>query len=261
MKVALANKNIVVTRSEEQSSGLIEMLSSVGANVILIPTIKIVPVSDYGEFDRAISNLSEFDFVIFTSANTVKYFLRRVDEFKLTVKIDEIIFAAIGESTLNICTENKIFIRIIPDNFSVKGLLKKFESMDIKNKNILIPCSAIARTELREELIKLGANVLTAPVYDVVLPDDNEATLYREKLIDINPDLYVFTSPSTYNNFLKIFKIDNPVNYFSGVMVAAIGPTTADAIESTGAVAGIIPESFTVNNLFQKIVECFSTKD
>jgi uroporphyrinogen-III synthase len=261
LKSVLSNRNIVITRSEEQSSGLIDMLSSAGANIISIPTIKIVPVDDYSEFDRLISDSSKFDFIIFTSANSVKYFIRRIDELDVSVNIDEIIFVAVGESTLNICKQYNIPVDIIPEDFRVKGLLEKFNSWKMKNKKVLIPCSAIARTELKEGLIKLGACVLTTPVYDVALPDENEATLYREKLKNINPDLYVFTSPSTYNNFLKIFEIDNPVNYFSGAMVAAIGPTTADTVESTGVVAGIIPESFTVNNLFQKIVEHFSTKD
>ncbi|MFH1195637.1 MAG: uroporphyrinogen-III synthase [bacterium] len=260
MKPILANKNIVVTRSEEQSSGLIEMLSSAGANVISIPTIKIVPVNDHSEFDRLISDLLEIDFIIFTSANTVKYFFQRIEKLNILLNLTGKQIAVVGESTLKSCGEKKICVNITPDHFSAKGLLAKFESMNIKNKNVLIPCSTIARTELKDGLTKLSANVFSVPVYDVVLPDETEVIAYQRKLKNFFPDVFVFTSPSTFNNFLKMFKVNNPVEYFSHSEIAAIGPTTADAIESTGAVVTIKPEKYTVENLFKKIIERFSIK-
>ena len=39
----LLNKRIVVTRAEEQSENITSMLRKIGAIVLLVPTIKIVP--------------------------------------------------------------------------------------------------------------------------------------------------------------------------------------------------------------------------
>jgi uroporphyrinogen III methyltransferase/synthase len=70
--------------------------------------------------------------------------------------------------------------------------------------------------------------------------------------------LFVFTSPSTFENFLQIANVKNPFQYFSRFNVAAIGPTTKEAIESRKVKVNILPDEFTINGLTKKIIDYYS---
>src|SRR5205085_5402534 len=78
-RLPLFGKRIVVTRAREQADALSSRLHALGADVIEIPTIEILPAADYGPLDRAISGLASYDWLIFTSANGVRFFLDRLD--------------------------------------------------------------------------------------------------------------------------------------------------------------------------------------
>src|SRR5271163_2694309 len=68
---ALAGKRIVVTRTVAQSGELFEALRARGAEPVLIPLIRIVPVEDYGPLDAALSRLRSGDWIVLTSQNAV----------------------------------------------------------------------------------------------------------------------------------------------------------------------------------------------
>jgi uroporphyrinogen III methyltransferase/synthase len=70
--------------------------------------------------------------------------------------------------------------------------------------------------------------------------------------------LFIFTSPSTFENFLQIADVKNPFQYFSKYDIAAIGPTTKEAIESKKVKVKILPDEFTIHGLTKKIVEYYS---
>lgn len=73
-------------------------------------------------------------------------------------------------------------------------------------------------------------------------------------------DLFIFTSPSTFENFIQIMDLNNPVNYFKKFDIAAIGPTTRSAIESKKVKVNIIPDEFTIDGLVKKVIEYYKTK-
>ena len=54
---------------------LASKLRALGAGVIEFPTIEIREATDYGPLDRAIANLSSYDWLIFTSTNGVRFFV------------------------------------------------------------------------------------------------------------------------------------------------------------------------------------------
>ena len=254
---SLKNKTIVVTRSNDETSESIKKLESLGAKIILFPTIKIVPIKLFNHFDTYAERLSTFDFIVFTSENAVKYSMERLKETGTTIP-SEIKIICVGSKTADKCKEYNINVDIIPDDFSAKGLLSYFESGNIIEKRFFIPSSEIARNELKMGLIKQGAEVSQIQIYDVALPDKKEIDKGIQLISSNKPDLFIFTSPSTFDNFLKILGIDNPKIYFENYNVAAIGPTTAKAIEDKGVKVDITPESFTMDALTISIIDYYS---
>src|SRR5436190_3005725 len=72
-RLPLFGKRIIVTRARGQADALSAKLRALGAHVIEIPTIEIRPAANYGPLDRAIADLAAYDWLIFTSANGVRF--------------------------------------------------------------------------------------------------------------------------------------------------------------------------------------------
>ena len=78
-RLPLFGKRIVVTRARGQAEALAGRLRALAADAIELPTIEIRPAADYGPLDRAIAGLASYDWLIFTSANGVRFFVDRLD--------------------------------------------------------------------------------------------------------------------------------------------------------------------------------------
>ena len=108
-----------------------------------------------------------------------------------------------------------------------------------------------------EGLEEQGAIIRTAPVYNVALPERDTIKDRIEELKNDQPDLFIFTSPSTFKNFLQILDITSPFQYFNGRDVAAIGPTTRAAIENRNVRVTIMPDEYTINGLVKATIEYY----
>jgi uroporphyrinogen-III synthase len=253
----LKNKTIVITRTIEQSKESAEIFQKLGAEVITFPTLEITPPDSWKDFDNIVNKQSKIDFIIFTSAHSVNMFIKRCEELSLKFDFNRIRIIAVGSKTAGVCERNNIPVHIIPKEFSGEGVIEELADYDVKGKIIFIPRSAIGREELPEGLKKRGAKIKTASVYNVGLPSEENIIEYKEKLRKSSPDLFVFTSPSTFANFLEIQNIIDPVSYFSGNTVAVIGPTTKAAVEKKKVSVDIIPDEYTLEGLVKSIVEYY----
>src|SRR5688500_6122765 len=100
MNQPLAGRTVVVTRAASQAGAFIAALESYGATVISCPTIDIAEPDSYERLDEAIDHLYGYDWLIFTSANGVEYFLRRLQTRGVGVEeLDDLKVCAIGETT------------------------------------------------------------------------------------------------------------------------------------------------------------------
>jgi len=190
--------------------------------------------------------------------NTVKMFLKRLEELSINFNFKNSAVVAIGNKTAEVCTKNNIPVNIIPKNFSSQGVINEFSSYEVGGKIIFIPRSAIGREELPEGLKSMGAVVKTAPVYNVGIPSNEILQPYIEKLNGSKPELFIFTSPSTFENFLSILNIIDPKKYFEDFNVAAIGPATKEAIEKREVKVDIMPEEYSMDGLEKAIIKFFS---
>lgn len=256
----LKNKTIVLTRTIEQSRESASVFSELGAEVIIFPTLEIVPPNSWDQFDELVSASNKIDFIIFTSAHAVAMFSKRIKETGIVFDFNLTKVVAIGNKTSSVCKDFNIPVHLIPKKFSSEGVIEELSKFDLKNKTIFIPRSAIGREELPKGLEELGAAIKTAPVYNVSLPTKELIAESTKKLAESRTDVFIFTSPSTFENFLMIMNIDNAAFYFKGKEVAAIGPTTKAAIESRKVKVDLMPDEFTIKGLAQKMVNHYKTK-
>ena len=257
-ELPLKGKTIVITRTIEQSRESAAALTNLGANVIIVPTLEIVPPSDWNKFDSVVAHPDRIDFIIFTSVHSVQMFSKRIQDIGALINYNQTKVVAVGNKTSAYCHKNNINVNIVPDKFSSEGVIEALSKYNLKNKVVFIPRSAIGREELPMGLKDLGAIIKSVPVYNVAIPSGENLKPSLQLLDSSNIDLFIFTSPSTFENFLQIANIKNPFQYFSGFDVAAIGPTTKEAIESRKVKVKILPDEFTINGLTKKIVEYYS---
>src|SRR2546428_12260366 len=67
----LQGRRIVVTRAREQAGELVRALEARGAEAVLAPVIRIQPLENLGALRAALTGLSAYRWVVFTSQNTV----------------------------------------------------------------------------------------------------------------------------------------------------------------------------------------------
>ncbi|MHB9036266.1 MAG: uroporphyrinogen-III synthase [Armatimonadota bacterium] len=250
----MSGKRILVTRAEHQASALTVRLQDMGAEVIEIPVIKFVAPDDYGLVDSAIERPGGFDWILFTSANGVDWFVRRLLELGKDIRaMAGAKIGAIGPKTASSLKNLKLRVDYVPSEYVAEAVLSQFPE-DVSGKSILIPRALEARDELPEGLRAMGAEVVVAPVYQTVTDDSHREAL-RDILSDGNLDIVTFTSASTVTNLLAIA---DGAKVPKDVLIACIGPITADAARARGLEPDIMAEDYTIEGLVRAIAANFA---
>lgn len=256
----LKGKTIVITRTVEQSKDTSAALKRLGADVIVFPTLEILPPANWKGFDEIVLQPDKIDFIIFTSAHAVRMFNQRCEELNIILNFNKTKVVSVGTKTSSVCGKINLPVHIVPKKFSAEGVVEVLSKYNLKNKVVFIPRSAIGREELPRGLKDLGAVIKSVPVYNVSLPTEENIKPYIEELKKYKPDLFIFTSPSTFENFLQIEKVSNPVAYFNKFDVAAIGPTTKASIEKKQVTVNIMPDEYTIDGLIKKLTNYYGNK-
>src|SRR4030042_6586998 len=82
----LFGRRVLVTRAEHQTKELSRLLLERGAMPVEMPVIRISPPVTWKELDKAILNLKNYDWIIFTSVNAVEMFWKRLQAKKLDAR-------------------------------------------------------------------------------------------------------------------------------------------------------------------------------
>lgn len=255
----LAGKRIVITRARKQGETVGRSIEELGGEVIDFPTIEICPPESFAEFDAALDKLSLYDWVIFTSVNSVEPFLERL---KLRGKTAEALSAhkvgAIGAETAKRLEAARIRASLVPERYQAEGILDAISPEEICGKRVLIPRAAEAREILPATLRKWGAVVDVVVAYRTELPCLDVRPL-SDLLVERKVDVITFTSSSTVRNFVRLFGGRKLGEIARGSTIACIGPITAATVGELGGRADIVADQFTVKDMLRAIVEHFQT--
>ena len=257
-KRPLLGKNIIVTRARAQASDLIRRLSDLGAQCHEFPTIRVVAPDDWQPLDKALNRLADYQWLIFTSVNGVRYFFERLFALDKDVRaLHHIKTAAIGPVTAAELLARGLKTDILPETYRAESVVEAFKSAPLQNSRVLLPRAEEARPILPDELKKMGAQVDEITVYRTIPVTESSGHLI-EALQATSIDMVTFTSSSTVRNFRSLLPDDRFQELMRSVAVASIGPITSDTASELGFTVDVTAESFTIPGLVEAIIGHFA---
>lgn len=254
----LWGKRILVTRSRQQASAFVGVLTEYGAHCLEAPTIDIQPPDDgYAALDAAIRRLEDFQWLIFTSPNGVAAFFERLLRGKRDIRaLGGCQLAAIGAATAQALREHGLVADVVPADFRAEALAASLVPLVQPGQRLLLPRAQEAREVLPQELARRGVSVLVAPSYKAVpppaLPPATAAALQEGDV-----DVLTFASSSTVTNFVRLVGQEQFDTLAAKAVIAAIGPVTAQTLAKFGHSPQIQPSTYTIPALAAAIVEYF----
>jgi uroporphyrinogen III methyltransferase/synthase len=259
-KKPLFGKKILVTRTRDQASELVSLLEEAGADCLEGATIALVPPDSWAELDRALAQLADYDWLLFTSINAITFFFQRLQENNLDARdLKGPRIGVVGTATAEVLRDYGIRADLLPGEFTGEGLAEALLAEGVSGKKILLPRALEAREVLVEKLTAGGAAVTVAPVYKNVRPESYEEV--RQALENKQLDLVTFTSSSTVTNFLEMLEIKDQAEFdrlLGGVKVAVIGPITAKTALKKGLKIDIQPQTYTIPAMVTAIVDYYA---
>lgn len=253
---SLEGRRIVVTRAREQSGELCERLQELGAEVISLPLVRFLEPEDTTDLDQAIRSLATFDWLIFTSANAVSFFLDRCRVLGCWPAAGHTQIAVVGSATQLVTEKQGLQVSLVPKEFNGAGLAAEMATF-IAGKSVLLPRSDRASEELPSLLRRAGANVTDVVAYQTVGAEIVDRAVL-EAILGGQADAIAFFSPSAFREFQKLMGSEDLAKYDSRVAFAAVGPVTAEAIRGAGLRIAIEADQATTDSLVKVLEQHFS---
>ncbi len=198
----LQGLSLILTRPEGQSTPLKTRLEEDGARVVLVPTIKIVARVPRCKESELLPRLSEYNLVIFISANAAAYACAYLRQQRLTWPAS-LRVAAVGEATRRALIAQDIPVVLVPaTRYDTEALLEMPSLTQVNGQSILVVRGVGGRELLAQTLRARGAQVDYWETYQRQRPDPDE---FRTALARSMPtDLVICTSVEGIQNLVDL---------------------------------------------------------
>jgi len=232
---------VLLTRPRVRSSAsdaLHRILSDAGVTMEDLPMLRFEPPADLRELDRALHHAAqgEFEAVILSSPTGVNFFEERahalglLETFRHTAR-----FGAVGTATANALAALGINIAFpVPARGGSAELAGILTAHDLAGSRVLLLQSQIGMEILERALREIEAWPQRVTLYYTEGPSlADSARLVSLLESDAPPDVIAFFSPSAFQNFIRMLAEMASRLLHHLPALAAIGETTARAIEES----------------------------
>ena len=245
---ALQGVRVMVTRPESPADPLAGQLRALGAEVIAQPAIRISDPPDWGPVDDALTRLDRFDWLVFSSANGVRYLLERLRQIGAARQIDRVKLAAIGPGTADELARYLLRADLVPEEFRAEALAEALVR-EAPGRRFLLARASRGREVLAEQLAAAGATVQQVVVYsssDVETPDPHAAELLSSGRID----WITVTSSAIARSLVRLFG-----EALRRGKLASISPITSGVLRELGHDPAVEATEYTMAGLVAAIAE------
>ena len=254
---SLSAHTILVTRSVEQSTTFSNLLIEQGAKIVEMPTLEILPPSDWGELDRAIAEIQTYDWLILTSANAVDYFFNRfIAQGQDLRKLANCKIAVVGKKTAKFLKSRGFIPDFTPPEFVADSFIDHFPT-SVSGLNLLFPrVESGGRELLVKSFTDAGATVSEVAAYQSGCPttaDPNAIAALKSGKITI----VTFASSKTVQHFHQLVQLaigPDWTTILKNVCIASIGPQTSKTCQELFGRVDVEATEYTLEGLVEGIV-------
>jgi uroporphyrinogen III methyltransferase / synthase len=251
----LFGQHIVVTRRSEQAGSFAQRLAELGADVLKVPTIKIVTPIEKDAIVDCLLELNSYDWLVFTSANGVTsffdIFFRRFQDLR---DIGGARIAAVGPKTAAKLRELHLQVDLQPEEFTARKIAEAFKKyQDIENVKMCLLRAEVANRDLPDALAEMGAIVDDIAIYKTV-PETEDPSGTSADLLEHGADWVTFTSGSTVEFFHARFDLPKLLKKFPQMKLASIGPETSNAISTLSLKPALEAKEHTTDGLISELL-------
>ena len=198
-----------------------------------MPVLEIAPPLSFSALDRALGQIGQYDWVIFTSANTVAALKARGEEIGIApAASSRAKVAAVGTATASAAREAGWNVTLIPESYVAESLVASLEKQEVRGKRVLLARAEVARDVIPDALRKVGAMVDVVDAYRNVIPEAAPGQLRRALAEGL--DAATFTSSSSVTHLADVARKANVGFPFAGVPAVSIGRVTSATLRAAG---------------------------
>ena len=228
----LAGRRVLVTRAAHQAGKLSEGLRALGAEAVEVPVLEIRPPASYEALDAALRQLDGYDWLILTSANTVRALEERAAALQVRLEAGASMkVAAIGEATVTAARKAGLAVALIPERYVAESLISGLGDA-VAGCRVLLARAAVARDVIPDALRAGGAAVDVVDAYRNVVPEDAPEQL--RSVLAAGIDAVTFTSSSSVTHLAEAARAAGIGFPFAGVAAISIGPITSRTLRELG---------------------------
>lgn len=247
---------VVVTRAREQAEPMVRLLGDLGADVLEIPAIRIVPSDRKQDIVDVLLGLNAYDWLVFTSANGVTaffdLFFRRFQDLR---DLGGARLAAIGPATAARLKELHLQVDLMPEEALASKIARAFQKFEtIENLKICLLRAEVANTDLPAALEEFGAIVDDIGIYKTIAETEDPAGA-ASRLLEGGADWLTFSSASTVEHFHARFDLPGLLRKFPPMKTASIGPETSEALRALGIQPSVEARKHTVEGLVEALLK------
>lgn len=250
----LLGKRMGITRPDAQADPQIARAIELGAEPVLMPTIRIEPVDDWSEVDETLSHLAEFDWLVFTSVNGVRALLDRLWQTGRDVRaLSHLKLACIGPSTADALAEYHLRADVVPVEYRAEALVESMRG-EVAGKRVLWARASRGRDVIPHELEAAGAAVRELVVYR---NEDAESLPARAvAVVEAGEvDWIGLSSPSIARQLATLLTSEMRKHLGTSTRLVAISPVTQAAAEEAGLPVSVTATEYTWNGIFDAILQ------
>jgi uroporphyrinogen-III synthase len=236
--LSLAGRVVAVTRLAGGEDALADRLRALGAEVLEAPAIALAPPASWQPLDAALLALDRTAWIAFASANAAERTLERARTLGLPdAALARPALAAVGAATaerLARLLRAPDLVPAVATGAALAGAL----GPRVRGLRVLVPRAEEGRAELVEGLAAAGAEVVAPSVYRTVPASPETLAPLARALTVGGVDAVAFASPSAARSVAAAVG----AGLLRRALLAAIGPSTSDALRALGLEPGVQPE-------------------
>jgi len=250
----LSQKTVLITRERDQATSLKDSLTSLGAEVIVCPTIKIDQPDDWSGTDNAIKELRQWQWIMFLSPNGVRGFLNRFISLNRDLReLHRHKIFSLGPQTTKSLYDRGICPDLVSEESHGEGVVESMKKALSKGEKVLIIRGDRGDKSIPQGLTEAGAEVSVISCYSNRLPKllPHAEERISSRILDGTIDSVIFYSPSSVSNLLSLFP--QLASSIRAVPACAIGPTTKKALEAEAFSKVTVSKDTTLESMVQAV--------